>query len=648
MSVEKMALVQVAGRREDENEAILRVASTGLFHPEQPIVTSNRADAFVPDNEENPYKPLLAQFAAVDRATGERTAYAPAADDEPVKLHRIVRFLNQYQTALKPLADAAEQADAEIQRASSALQLLAKFEGLDISLDEIFACKYLQVRFGRLPVDSYEKLNYYSDRLFVYTSLSRDAEYDWGMYLCPQQAAAETDDIFSSLCFERLYVPDSVHGTPEDAKRALEEALNKNKQEKEQIQSKIDAMKATNAPLMQKYYNFVYRQNESFDYRKYVGVSGNVFHLTGFVPSKDEAVFRKALSELPNVTVEFMPQDSDMRFVTPTKLKNNWFCRPFESFVRMYGVPDYAGIDPTPFFAITYTLLFGIMFGDLGQGLVIALLGWFLAKFKNMDFGRILERIGISSAIFGVAYGSVFGLEDVLTPMYRALGFADKPIHVMAADTTSMLLLGAIGIGVVFIVISIIMNIILGFRSRDWGKALFSNNGIAGLVFYLALLVGLALKLTGGPNLFTAPYIWGLIVLPVVLMFLQVPLGQIMRHRSPKPEEGIGSFIIDSFFELFDIVLSYVTNTMSFLRVGGFIISHAGMMAVVLTLTEMMHGAGSVAVMIFGNVFVMCLEGFIVGIQVLRLEFYEMFGHYFEGQGTPYEPLKLANSSAAR
>ena len=337
-----------------------------------------------------------------------------------------------------------------------------------------------------------------------------------------------------------------------------------------------------------------------------------------------------------------------MRFVTPTKLKNNWFCRPFESFVRMYGVPDYAGIDPTPFFAITYTLLFGIMFGDLGQGLVIALLGWFLAKFKNMDFGRILERIGISSAIFGVAYGSVFGLEDVLTPMYRALGFADKPIHVMAADTTSMLLLGAIGIGVVFIVISIIMNIILGFRSRDWGKALFSNNGIAGLVFYLALLVGLALKLTGGPNLFTAPYIWGLIVLPVVLMFLQVPLGQIMRHRSPKPEEGIGSFIIDSFFELFDIVLSYVTNTMSFLRVGGFIISHAGMMAVVLTLTEMMHGAGSVAVMIFGNVFVMCLEGFIVGIQVLRLEFYEMFGHYFEGQGTPYEPLKLANNNAVR
>ena len=307
----------------------------------------------------------------------------------------------------------------------------------------------------------------------------------------------------------------------------------------------------------------------------------------------------------------------------------------------MYGVPGYNELDPTPFFAISYTLLFGIMFGDLGQGLVIALLGAILAKVKRMDFGRILVRIGLSSAIFGTLYGSVFGLEDVLTPMYQAMGLPDKPIHVMDADTTSKLLIAAIGLGVVFIVISIVMNIILGLRTKRLGSALFSNNGIAGLVFYLAVLIGAASMLTGGPNLFTTPYILLLIVLPIVLMFLQEPLGKLVRHRSPKPDESIGSFIIDSFFELFDIMLSFVTNTMSFLRVGGFIISHAGMMAVVLTLTEMMHGAGSVVAMVIGNAFVMGLEGFIVGIQALRLEFYEMFGHYFDGQGTPFEPLAL-------
>ena len=88
-------------------------------------------------------------------------------------------------------------------------------------------------------------------------------------------------------------------------------------------------------------------------------------------------------------------------------------------------------------------------------------------------------------------------------------------------------------------------------------------------------------------------------------------------------------------------MLSYLSNSMSFLRVGGFILSHAGMMAVVMSLSEMVGGAGSPIVVIIGNLFVMCLEGLIVGIQVLRLEFYEIFSRNFEGNGKPYTPARL-------
>lgn len=647
MAVEKMNLVQISGRLNDENDVILRCAQTGFFHPELPAAVNDQRDAFVPENKENPYKPMMAQFAELDTQLGTKTVFSPNGEiPESIRPIKIARFLKKYRTALDKIIPAQQQAENEIQRAHSALQLLDKFEGLDTSLDDIFRCKYLCVRFGRLPKDNCEKLRYYDDKLFVYISLSRDSEYDWGMVLCPDEAAAETDDIFSSLCFERLYVPDSVHGKPEDAKRELQEVLHRSQAESDRLQQQLEQLKAENRDAFQTYYNYLYRQNETFDFRKYVGVNGPIFHLTGFIPADRADAFRKVFEGLYNVEVAVKPSDSDTRYVPPTKLKNNWFCRPFESFVRMYGVPGYGELDPTPFFAVSYTLLFGIMFGDLGQGLVIALLGWILAKFKHMDFGRILERIGLSSAIFGILYGSVFGLEDVLTPMYRAMGFADKPIHVMEANTTSKLLIAAIALGVVFIVISIVMNIILGFRTKKLESALFSNNGIAGLVFYLAILAGAVSMLTGGPNLFTPPYIALLIVLPIVLMFLKEPLGKLLKHRSPKPDESIGSFIIDSFFELFDIMLSYITNTMSFLRVGGFIISHAGMMAVVLTLTQMMNGAGSIVAMIFGNAFVMALEGFIVGIQVLRLEFYEMFGHYFDGQGTPFEPLQLEKGKA--
>ena len=81
---------------------------------------------------------------------------------------------------------------------------------------------------------------------------------------------------------------------------------------------------------------------------------------------------------------------------------------------------------------------------------------------------------------------------------------------------------------------------------------------------------------------------------------------------------------------------------MSFLRVGGFVLSHAGMMAVVMALGEMFSGAGNVAVLVVGNVFVMCLEGLIVGIQVLRLEFYEIFSRFYSGDGKPYEPAAIS------
>ena len=116
-------------------------------------------------------------------------------------------------------------------------------------------------------------------------------------------------------------------------------------------------------------------------------------------------------------------------------------------------------------------------------------------------------------------------------------------------------------------------------------------------------------------------------------------LGQRFYNEWRFPEQK-GMFFVQSFFELFEVVLSFITNTMSFLRVGGFVLSHAGMMLVVYTLAEMVGGFGEIIVLILGNVFVMCLEGLIVGIQVLRLEFYGMFSRYYEGNGIPFKTIK--------
>lgn len=598
------------------------------------------ATGYLPMEGDNPYKGLLTKIFEIATTTGIDLK-EPKVTDVSMAPDSMDAFLEKFDEDLKTLVEYKQELRDFIQHNESALSLLEKFDSLKVSVDDIFACQYVKVRFGKLPIDSYDKLRYYSDRLFLFLSLSKDKKFHWGVYFTTEESAAEVDDIFSSLYFERIWIPKTIHGTPEMARQNLEASLKQTYEDVETVDKQITDLVTRNREAFLSVYAKIYGLNETFEMRKYVGVHQDMFHITGFIPTKTQKKFAALFDGIDEVHIDFKPHDSDKRLETPTKLKNNWFVKPFEMFVDMYGVPSYKEVDPTPFVAITYTLLFGIMFGDLGQGLAISLIGYLLYRFKRMSLGPIMVRIGISSAIFGFLYGSVFGLEHVLDPFYvNVLHLPGKPVEIMDPGTINTLLIVAIGLGVALIIASMLMNIYLGFKNKDWEKAIFSNNGIAGLVFYGSILVGVVAMFTSGKNLFTLPYILGFIVLPILVIFLKDPLGKLShKNRNIRPEEGIGSFIIDGFFELFEVVLSFITNTMSFLRVGGFIISHAGMMAVVLSLSEMMSASGSVIVLIFGNLFVMALEGFIVGIQVLRLEFYEMFSHYFEGQGKPFRPI---------
>lgn len=556
-------------------------------------------------------------------------------------------FITKFKDELTHLAQERTQLQNEVEQSSSALVQIEHLKSLKVSLDDIFACKYVEVRFGRLPVDSVSKLKYYSDRMFFFLPFSEEKEYCWGAYFTTWEYRVEIDELFASLYFERIWIPDSVHGTPEFAKLNITANMEAKKQQLQTVNEQITKLITNNLEAFRRAYTRISFLHDSYDLRKYAVVYQNQFHLVGFLPAKNERAFTAHFEEVAGLELDFKPPDSDKRLTIPTKLKNIRLLKPFEMFVEMYGTPAYNDIDPTPFLGVTYMLLFGIMFGDLGQGIVISILGFLLWKFKKMDFGRILIRIGASAAAFGVLYGSVFGLEHLLDPFYtKVLGLPGKPIEIMEASTINTLLIAAIGLGVVLIISSMFMNVVLGFKQRDYERAVFSNNGIAGLVFYSSILIGIIVRVTAGKNLFTPPFIIICIVLPLISIFLKHPLGKLAKKRKDiKPEDGIGSFLIEGIFEMLEVLLSFVTNTLSFLRVGGFIISHAGMMAVVMTLTEMFSGSGSIVVMIFGNAFVMALEGFIVGIQILRLEFYEMFSRYFDGQGKPFVSLTDKSNS---
>ena len=389
-----------------------------------------------------------------------------------------------------------------------------------------------------------------------------------------------------------------------------------------------------------KFHKKIKKLSSYFEIKYYAAKYNSSFILVGWVPNENMESLKKSIESISGLECSVDDSNGLLSHSPPVKLKNKKLFQPFEFFVETYGMPSYNEVDPTTFVAITFSLLFGIMFADLGQGLVLALSGWIASKFKNIDFGKILIPCGISSAIFGTLFGSVFGFEHALDPLYsRLFGLKEKPIEVMSPAWLNRIVYASIGLGVVLLIISMFIGIYSMVRKGNIPEAVFSPNGVAGLVFYVSLIYLLLDMMIFHTGVVGAVYIALLLVLPLLLIMFKEILVDFFEKKPNGQPESWTDYIMQSFFELFEVVLSYFTNTMSFLRVGVFVLVHVGMMMLVFTIAEMLGGIGYVVALIIGNIFVIGFEGLLSGIQVLRLEFYEMFSKFFEGQGRTFSPV---------
>ena len=196
----------------------------------------------------------------------------------------------------------------------------------------------------------------------------------------------------------------------------------------------------------------------------------------------------------------------------------------------------------------------------------------------------------------------------------------------------------AIALGMGMILLTMIVNMAVSFKCRDTEKTWFDTNAVAGLVFYGFLVLTVVLYMTGHKtpgNVMLVIFLG----IPVLLFVFKEPLGNLVEKRHKKMEGGKVMFFVQAFFELFETMLSYFSNTISYVRIGAFAVSHAAMMEVVLMLAGATNGGNpNWIVVVLGNIFVCAMEGLIVGIQVLRLEYYEMFSRFYKGSGREFKP----------
>ena len=636
MAIAKLNLVTITAKNKQLNPVLERFVLMDYVHPVMASDIVEKVHGLTSFSTENPCNIILKELEDIEK---ENDIVLPTISVNSIdySLDNMRDYVHNTHDHIQRLYNQRKDAENLIKKYTDALNQVKDLENLDLNLDDLFSCEYVNSRVGRLPVDSLEKLNFYNSKPFIFKTLRIDRGYCWCIYFTTNDNEREIDNIFSSLFFERIHIPDFVHGTPISAQETLTMELDVAQKTLENIRKETDIILAKNIDKLKEMKSELLFMEKIYDAKKYAVGLGEKVAIVLFVEKENTERIKEQFEGIEGVDVEIRPADADIRLKPPTKLKNNWFTKPFGMFVEMYGVPSYKDMDPTSIVAITYSLLFGLMFADLGQGLVLALLSLAIYKWKGLKLAAVGIRIGFVSAFFGIFFDSVFGEHGLLEPLFEPLGISFLPFHAMDPQNTMNLLIGTVALGSIIILVTMILNIKTSLKRKDYAQAFFSPNGLAGFVFYSYVLSAVALMMLTDIDLLQPLFMIPFGVVPLALILFKEPLERMMKKHKLFAN-GFGGFFVEAFFETFETILSYITNTMSFLRVGGFVLSHAGMMLVVFSVMEMMGGGfGRTVTFILGNLFVMGLEGLIVGIQVLRLEFYEMFSRYFEGNGIPFK-----------
>ena len=640
--IEKMKFLSITGPKADIDRMTETYLSKYEIHLENALSELTEVANLSPFLEINPYKEALSTIDSFYEQLEDPSQISP----ELMDIEKAIKTVRAVQDGFRRLEEEKSRLQSEHAEILDPLKIIRPFKNLNFDVSEILNFKYIHYRFGRIEKQYLQKFEKYIydnlDTLFI--KCGEDEMYVYGVYFVPEHQAHKVHAVYSSMHFERIFIPNEYHGTASEAfekldtrHREIHKALDANKEASRKFlqdnSTKIVSAKAALDAC-----------SSSFDIRKLAactpGDTNTIYILCGWMTEKNALAFRKDIQNDEKIFCLMEDQKAPATQKPPTKLRNPKLFKPFEMYVKMYGLPAYNEMDPTWFVAITYSFIFGAMFGDVGQGLVLFLGGLFLYKTKKMDLAGIISCAGVFSVFFGFMYGSFFGFEDVLKAIW--LKPMNQMMDVPLVGRLNAVFVIAIGFGMFIILICMVFNIINSIRRGDTEKTWFDSNAVAGLVFYGSIVLTIGLFISG-KKLPAAAILVIMFGVPLLLMFLKEPLTNLVEKKSEILPEQKGMFFVQSFFELFEVLLSYLSNTLSFLRIGAFAVSHAAMMEVVLMLAGATNGGSpNWIVVVLGNIFVCAMEGLIVGIQVLRLEYYEIFSRFYAGNGREFKPFMKA------
>lgn len=321
MSKSKMRLVNITAYLEQVNDVLERLIQFPCIHivPAEEIVETVHGSAY--HETEDVATPLLNEIDELEQechqcfSPSKIEGISDSLDDISNEIKEVHKQFNEYIEELKLLSELYE-------KYHNAFTQVKYLSSLNVSLDDIFDCIYVNARVGKLPLDSLSRLEYYQSTPFIFKSFAEDEEYSWCMYFTTNGYERAVDNIFSALLFERIYIPDFVHGKPSEAITSLT-------QEMDATQEQIDKTKERENDFIHKHQDIIKRMRSELKLvqlmhqaEKYVTGLGSRFSIVGFIEEKNEDKIKKLFEGIAHVEVEILPADSDKRLKAPKKLGN--------------------------------------------------------------------------------------------------------------------------------------------------------------------------------------------------------------------------------------------------------------------------------------------------------------------------------------
>ncbi len=559
--------------------------------------------------------------------------------------------INQIQSSTLPVLSKIEHTKRQLSQKKDLIKKMQLVSPADIDFTRLSSLYFTVYRFGTLPIENLDRLEEsLSDIHHAIVKIQESRKQLVVAAFCLKEDSEVLDRALKSAFFNGLDLPQDLKGHVGQIIKDLKDELGPLETELEQLEREKEELAKKYGTRLLLVREKAYLGRILLKASAKFGKIDHTYLLTGWVPVDSyERLKERILKATKGLAVVDAVDPEEVREVRsgiikiPILFNNPLLIRPFERLTTLYGTPSYQEIEPTVFLAISFVLLFGMMFGDVGHGLVLFLAGFYVFRrlYKYIDYGIILMECGVSSMLFGFLYGSIFGLEDLFPALW---------LHPMKDIGRFMFASAIIGVGMISL--GFVLNLLNIIKRKEYNKIL-SASGLTGALLYW-LLAGLAIRYytIGPPGPLEKAVSEGVAALLLFIMFIERPIRLFLRQKrthlsdasSKQKKPSLSVVILESLIETLDSVLRFLANTVSFVRVAAFALTHAALFLGVFSIADMVsHGSRSgiayFLTLIIGNIVIIVLEAMVVSIQTIRLEYYEFFSKFFRGGGVPFKPI---------